>query len=259
MQKTTGIVLSVSEIAQDTVLLRLSCPDLFQEAMVPGQFVHITLPGSTQHILPRPISIMAADPEQGTIDLAIQRVGKGTEMLCTLAVGTSLTLLGPLGNGFSLGKAKRVYLVGGGMGVAPIVFAAQTFLKEGADCQAFLGYRNKALAYGYALDCPVSIATNDGSLGDKAVVTQPLEAAIEKEPPDLVLACGPSPMLRSVQKICVHLGIRCQLSLEEHMACGIGACLVCNCHVRVKDGDSYKRVCVDGPVFDAREVIFDAC
>lgn len=258
MQKTIGSILCVTEIAQDTSLLRLSCPELLQEPVIPGQFLHITLPGTTRHILPRPISVMEADPVQGVIELAIQRVGKGTELLCGLAGGTELTLLGPLGNGFSPGKAKRIYLVGGGMGVAPIHFAAQAFTRAGADCQAFLGYRSRSMAYGHELDCPATLVTNDGSLGEKAVVTQPLEAAIEKSPPDMVLACGPSPMLRSVQRICLHQHIPCQLSLEEHMACGIGACLVCNCPVRLKDSSTYKRVCLDGPVFDAREVIFDA-
>ena len=99
--------------------------------------------------------------------------------------------------------------------------------------------------------------TDDGTLGERALVTAPLLRAIEAGAPDAIFACGPAPMLRAVQRIALEWDIPCQISLEERMGCGLGACLVCNCKVRAADGFDYKRVCVDGPVFDAREVLFD--
>lgn len=260
MLKTTGTICKMEDMAQGIYRMGFCSEELKNVDATPGQFVHISLPGESAHILPRPISIMDANPQEGYYELGIQIVGHGTGVLRQMQEGQEVTLLGPLGRGFDIGKAKRVYLVGGGMGVAPMHFAAKTYAEAGLECMAFFGFRNAEYAYGYNdLPCPVVAVTNDGSLGKQATVTQALEDAMEKQMPDIVLACGPTPMLRAIQRIAVHRKVACQLSLEEYMACGLGACLVCSCHVRQKSGDTYKRVCTDGPVFDAREVIFDAC
>ncbi|MDR3050305.1 MAG: dihydroorotate dehydrogenase electron transfer subunit [Oscillospiraceae bacterium] len=259
MQHTMARVAGVDAIARGIYLLRLHAPDLLAQGISPGQFVHIRLPGAgQQRLLRRPISVMAARPQEGVLDLAIQTVGPGTLALCGARPGDTLAVLGPLGRGFDAGQAQRIFFVGGGVGVAPIRFAMDAFA-PGRRCAAFFGFRGAAFAYGIQqAPCPVQVTTDDGGLGARGQVSDLLRAAIEEEPPDLILACGPTPMLRTVQRLAVPEKIPCQLSLEEYMACGLGACLVCACKTRAMDGQgAYRRVCVDGPVFPAEEVCFD--
>ena len=163
-------------------------------------------------------------------------------------------MLGPLGTGFDGKDAQCVYFVGGGVGVAPICCAMDAFAT--AESRAFFGFRTAAHAYGMTqAPCAVTAVSDDGSLGERALVTKPLEAAICARKPDVVMACGPTPMLAAVQALCETYGVPCQLSLEERMGCGIGACLGCNVKIMQPDGGwRYKRVCKDGPVFDAKEV-----
>ena len=250
-------VARIEDIARGIYLLRLHVPAIVGQGVAPGQFVHIQLPGATQHLLRRPISVMTVAPETGEMDLAIQEVGAGTRLLHGLKAGDTLNVLGPLGRGFIVGGQRRVFFVGGGVGVAPIRCAVNAFA-PGRDAHAFLGFRSAAHAYALeGMPCPAHITTDDGSLGEHALVTDVLQNAIEEAKPELILACGPTPMLRTVQHIALRQGLPCQLSLEEHMACGVGACLVCTCKVRVLHGTEHRRVCVDGPVFDAKEVCFD--
>ena len=140
------------------------------------------------------------------------------------------------------------------MGVAPICCAMDAFAT--AESRAFFGFRTAAHAYGMTQSpCAVTAVSDDGSLGERALVTRPLEAAILARRPDLVMACGPTPMLAAVQALCEKYDVPCQLSLEERMGCGIGACLGCNVKIMQPDGGwHYARVCKDGPVFDAKEV-----
>ena len=177
-------------------------------------------------------------------------------MICSLKEGDSIRCLGPLGTGFDGKDAKTIYFVGGGVGVAPVCGAMDGFATETS--RAFFGFRTKHHVYGMTqAPCAVTAVSDDGSIGERALVTKPLEAAIEEKRPDLIMACGPTPMLRAVQKIANDLSIPCQLSLEERMGCGIGACLGCNVKVNLPDGGwTYKRVCKDGPVFDSKEVEF---
>ena len=164
-------------------------------------------------------------------------------------------MLGPLGRGFEAEGEKTIYFIGGGVGVAPVRCAMDAFATK--ESRAFFGYRTKNHVYGLdSLPCEADVVTDDGSMGEKALVTAPLLRAIEQKRPELMMACGPTPMLRAVQQIALERDIPCLLSLEEHMGCGIGACLGCTCKVKVKDGEEYKRVCMDGPVFTAREVCF---
>ncbi len=258
MVHTQATVIQIEDIAQGIYRLRLLAQEITAQGVLPGQFVHIRLPGATRHLLRRPISVMRVLPEAGEIELVIQQAGDGTRALRGLCPGDALDLIGPLGRGFDVGEAKRILFVGGGVGVAPIRFALDAFA-EGRQVSAFYGFRSAAHAYG--LDdapCAVRIATDDGSLGEHALVTDLVKGAMDaEEPPELILACGPSPMLRTLQKMALRARIPCQISLEEYMACGMGACLVCSCKIRAKIGTEYRRVCVDGPVFDAREVCFD--
>ncbi len=248
-------VLLRDTLADGLIRLVLRAPEIARAAK-PGQFVHMLVPDSG-HVLRRPISLMAMDAQAGTLTLAIQPKGPGTQKICALAPGAAVKCLGPLGTGFDGGDAQTVYFVGGGVGVAPVCAAMDAFATPTS--HAFFGFRTKLHAYGMTqAPCAVTAVSDDGSIGQQAPVTAPLLAAIGVKRPDLIMACGPLPMLRAVQHIAREAGIPCQLSLEERMGCGIGACL--GCSVRIADGHGgwhYRRVCKDGPVFDGMEVIFD--
>ena len=280
-------VLSRDLLAEGLTRLILHAPGIVARAKA-GQFVHVLVPDGA-HVLRRPISLMAFDPAAGTLTLAIQAKGRGTQLLCAANPGDSLQMLGPLGNGFDAKGAKCVYFVGGGVGVAPIccamdavaaeetartagVEAASDERKTASDAEgatnaetvsgtkrAFFGFRSAACAYGMTQSpYPVIAVSDDGSLGERALVTVPLQRAIDERRPELIMACGPLPMLRAVKRLALERGIPCQLSLEERMGCGIGACVGCNVKCPTQDGGFvYKRVCRDGPVFDAKEVLID--
>lgn len=246
-------VLSADALAEGLIRLILHAPEIAGEAR-PGQFVHMLVPDGG-HVLRRPISLMAMDAAAGTLTLAIQPKGRGTQLLCALRAGDSVRCLGPLGTGFDGGGAQTIYFVGGGVGVAPICAAMDGFATKTS--HAFFGFRTALHAYGMTqAPCAVTAVSDDGSIGERALVTKPLLAAIAQTKPDLIMACGPTPMLAAVQAIAREQGIACQLSLEERMGCGIGACLGCNVKAVRADGSwTYKRVCKDGPVFMAEEVL----
>ncbi len=220
----------------------------------PGTFLHVGVPGGGR--LRRPISLMSAGAQAGTLTLGVSPRGAGTAALCALKPGDEIDVLGPLGRGFSFGEAKTLYLVGGGVGVAPLRYAAEA--ARGREVAAFFGFRTAGQAYALQetveAGAAVVVATQDGSLGVHGLVTAPLEAWIARKRPDLILSCGPAGMMKAVQALALREGIPCQLSLEERMACGVGACLVCNCRVRQDGQELYRRVCADGPVFSAQEV-----
>lgn len=252
MLETNARVLSCERMAQELVRIVLHAPEIAAQAKA-GQFIHMLVPDSA-HVLRRPISLMAFDAQAGTLTLAIQPKGAGTQMICACKPEESIRVLGPLGTGFDAGDAACVYFVGGGVGVAPIYGAMDAFAT--AESRAFFGFRTAAHAYGMTqAPCAVTAVSDDGSLGERALVTKPLEQAILEKRPDLVMACGPAPMLAAVQALCEKYALPCQISLEERMGCGIGACLGCNVKIKTADGGwCYKRVCKDGPVFDAKEV-----
>ena len=245
-------VLDAGALCEGLTRLILHAPEIAAQAR-PGQFIHMLVPDEG-HVLRRPISLMAMDAAAGTLTLAIQPKGRGTQLLCALRAGDSVRCLGPLGTGFDGGDAKTIYFVGGGVGVAPIYAAMDGFATETS--RAFFGFRTARHAYGMTqAPCAVTAVSDDGSLGERALVTKPLLSAIEARRPDLIMACGPTPMLAAVQQIAREQGIACQLSLEERMGCGIGACLGCNVKAILPDGSwTYRRVCKDGPVFMAQEV-----
>ena len=216
----------------------------------PGAFVHMAV---GENRLRRPISVLDADEPKRLLMLGISPRGQGTQMLCALPEGSVIDMLGPMGHGFCP-ATDEVFLVGGGIGVAPLILAAKRFHAT----KAFFGFQTAAMAYGIepAQNCgaQVSVATDDGTLGHHGYVTQLLEGELSQRKggamPTL-LACGPTPMLAAVRKLALAYDAPAQLSMEERMACGVGACLVCACKTQ---GEGYARVCRDGPVFDAREV-----
>ena len=248
------------EIAKGIFSLWLSCPQVADEAK-PGQFVSIY---SRDHsrLLPRPISICEVERPLGQIRL-VYRVtgpGTGTEEFSSLERGEGLDLLGPLGNGYPLDQAenRHVILVGGGIGIPPLVETAKQLKTQmGCTVTVIAGYRDQLFlteelaAYGN-----VFVATEDGSAGTKGTVIDAWKKGKVKG--DLVFACGPKPMLKAVVEHARQANLRCFVSMEERMACGIGACLACVCESTQPDPHfqvATRRICKDGPVFESTEVV----
>lgn len=226
------------------------------QRMKPGQFANLLADGKT---LRRPISVCDFDAAEGWVRFVFEVRGEGTAILSRKAEGDSLDLLAPLGNGFPVEPSERAVFVGGGIGVPPLLGASKAC---GGRATVLLGFRSGSAAI-LADDfrhngADVRIATDDGTLGHHGFVTELLEARLDEAPCDAVYACGPKPMLRLTAAAAEKRGIRCLVSLEERMACGIGACLGCACKVRQEDGsETYRHVCKNGPVFDSREVIWE--
>lgn len=224
----------------------------------PGQFISMyTKDGSK--LLPRPISICEIDKEGEMLRVVYRVTGEntGTEQFSRLQAGDTIPVIAPLGNGFPYEKAKgrKVFLMGGGIGVPPILQLAKEM--ECEKKQIVVGYRNAQtfLKEEFEANGELYISTEDGSVGTKGNVMDAIrENALEA---DLIYACGPTPMLRAIKAFAKENGIECYISLEEKMACGIGACLACVCKSKEKDHHSNvhnKRICKDGPVFLSTEV-----
>jgi dihydroorotate dehydrogenase electron transfer subunit len=228
--------------------MTLHTPELARSAK-PGQFVHILCGEGS--FLRRPLSI--CDAQGDTLTLVFERKGAGTRYLSERRAGDALDILGPLGNGFELREGKYL-LVGGGIGVPPLLFAAKR--AEGAD--AVLGFRTKdavILEDEFRAACGnVAVTTDDGSYGYFGTVAAPLREYLEVGGYAGVLACGPRAMLRAVAEVCAEYNVPCQVSMEERMGCGVGACLVCACETLEGGARAMRRVCKDGPVFRAEEV-----
>lgn len=243
-------------IAEGIYKMVLHCPEADLSQLAPGQFAQVQIPGHAELILKRPISIHKADAAAHTVMLIYQVRGKGTSALAEATEGGSLQVILPLGHGYDLKQEhKTVFLVGGGMGVAPL----SAVMSRWPDKRyvALLGYRCKSAAYCTEdfCGCGLYIASENGSIGEQGFVTALLEKALAEVTPDVVLACGPAPMLRALKAILSLRGIRAQFSMEERMGCGFGACAVCACAVQTTDGLDYKKACIDGPVFDMDEVV----
>jgi dihydroorotate dehydrogenase electron transfer subunit len=225
---------------------------------VPGQFAMLKVAAGDEPLLRRPISIHSVSGK--TVEFLYDVVGKGTEILSGARVGESIDIIGPLGAGFSLVPGPAI-VVAGGIGVAPLFFLAQKLVKMKKTVTVLIGGRTKThvlCAKDFkALGCVVKIATDDGSGGHHGRVTELLEVVLSKpsamsHEPRAIYACGPHPMLKALAQVAQRKGVSAQVSLETHMACGIGACL--GCVVNTVSG--FKRVCKEGPVFGAREIIW---
>ena len=228
--------------------------DLAQDAHA-GQFIGV-YPEDKSTLLPRPISICEVNKEENKLRIVYRVAGKGTEEFSRYEAGKQVPVLGVLGNGFPIeeGKGKKVFLMGGGIGIPPMLQLAKEL---DAKNQIIVGYRNNQLflkedlaQYG-----KVYVATEDGSVGTKGNVMNAIEEnALEA---DVIFACGPMPMLRAIKGYAEKKGIPAYISLEERMACGVGACLGCVCKTTKKDHHSHvnnARICTDGPVFLAEDV-----
>ncbi|MEY8337425.1 dihydroorotate dehydrogenase electron transfer subunit [Lachnospiraceae bacterium 62-35] len=253
-KKISAWVAGQEELSKDIFSMWIEAEDVGRECMA-GQFIAV-YPKDSSRLLPRPISICQADRETGRLRIVYRIAGGGTEEFSKYKKGDSIEIMGPLGNGFPL-KDKRAFLIGGGIGIPPMLELAKALKNKGCpEITMILGYRDSLFlnrefeAYGR-----VWVATEDGSAGTKGNV---LDIIRENSlTADVIYACGPTPMLKALKAYAAQNQIECFLSLEEKMACGIGACLACIC--KSKDVDSHsqvhnKRICKDGPVFAAEEV-----
>jgi 2-polyprenylphenol hydroxylase and related flavodoxin oxidoreductases len=254
-------------LKEQIVNTEMLCDDVFKMTIrseyvasnaKPGQFVNIKC-GGLDAMLRRPISICDVNRNQNTFDIVVQVKGSGTEMLCRMCQGEA-DIMAPLGSPFTVeDKYKNICVVGGGIGTFPLLY----LLKDAKAVQktALLGFRNKAAVvmeekFRAAADI-VQIATDDGSYGTKAFVTELLEQSIANQRPDIIYTCGPAIMMQKVAAIAEKNYIPCQVSLEQRMGCGIGACLVCACKTKKGDDFGFSHVCKDGPVFWSTDVCWD--
>lgn len=257
--QTKAEVLSVKRLGGEIFLLSLRAPSIARRAK-PGQFVNILCGEGRDYILRRPFSVYRKTDD--SIEILFQVLGKGTSFLKDSQPRSTLDLIGPLGHPFDLTRDAEVLLAAGGMGVAPLRLLAEQLRKKkkkvhfvlGARSSSYLPFRKDLKEISTSL----FYATEDGSLGSRGMVTDFLPDLLEKIKPGQVYSCGPELMLKRVAELTQRLGVPCQVSLERRMACGLGVCLSCVAPVRsAVSGWEYKRVCREGPVFDAGEVFWD--
>lgn len=227
----------------------------------PGQFVHVRVLPMKEALLRRPFSIFQVAGD--TLSILFKTIGQGTEALARMGAGEELSLLGPLGHGFTLPRSdgEIPLLVAGGYGMAAMYLLAQRSPRKGI---VFVGGRQRVDILCEpefrALGWEVRVTTEDGSHGEKGLVTQPLLAELQHLATGRKLfACGPTPMLQAVGKIADEFNLPAELSLDEHMGCGLGVCLACVIPIKTSDGWEYQRTCSEGPVFDARDIAWEAC
>ena len=259
VEQKCGII-SRTMLNDAAISLTLEAGDMVRTAFrAPGQFVHIKCGHS--RLLRRPISVCSCQAGEGDapdrLTVVFEVRGEGTAWLAGRREGQSLDVMGLLGNGFQMDPRSRCLLVGGGIGVPPMLGCA---VHGGSECTAILGFRSAANVmlleeFNRACSGGVRLATDDGSLGHHGFVDALVRQELEKDNNfTAVLACGPKPMLKSVYRAAAEFSVSCQVSMEERMGCGVGACLVCAC--KMADG-TMKHACKDGPVFDGREVDWD--
>jgi len=259
-----GEILQNSEIAQGIFKMRLSPPSHYTPPKA-GQFVNIYL-NDTSRLLPRPLSV--CDWEENTLTLVYAVVGAGTALLSSYNIGEKIRCSTPLGNGYNIKSAcennKPCVLVGGGVGTPPLLFLTKKLAANGVkDVQVFLGFKSEPFLINEFPFAP-QVATDDGSFGFAGNVIDLLSQKISQEnsqkklPSEIstnsqIFSCGPKPMMKALAHFAALHDFKLQVSLEEHMGCGYGACVGCTC--KTKNGN--RKVCEDGPVFDAREVVWD--
>lgn len=261
--------------AEDQKLRRLVLKGPLAQTAKAGQFVSLQVrePASSSFdpLLRRPISIAEISAERNELTLLYKIVGRGTEILAKAQCGETLSVLGPLGNGFSLPAEGELWLVAGGIGIFPLYALAQSALESGLKPRLFWGGENRSflesagLASWRDLGIPCYLSTLDGSLGQKGLVTELLEERLAESENQKsaankihIATCGPKKMMQAVAEWCIKAGIGVEASLEERMGCALGACLGCVCTLKDSAGCLvHKKVCQDGPVFRGEEVVWD--
>lgn len=250
MREYQATILENKPAAENIYSLTLALPEAVK--IRAGQFADLSVGGA--HLLKRPLAVCKADGEKVTVCYQIR--GEGTKLLSERKAGETLDALLPLGNGFYLKEnEKKIALVGGGVGIFPMISVIGEYAAE-KEISAYIGFRNKGAVCGLEelkRAKKLTAVTDDGSFGEKMNAVQAFAADLEAgERPDVVLSCGPLPMLRALKTVLEGRDIPCYVSLEERMGCGIGACLVCVCE---KTNGEHARVCKDGPVFGIGKVV----
>ncbi|MEG1027775.1 MAG: dihydroorotate dehydrogenase electron transfer subunit [Oscillospiraceae bacterium] len=249
MIQSLNKIVSKKQITQNCYDFLVFAPEMANQAK-PGQFAHIMVEGFT---LRRPISI--CEVKNSCLRFVFEVRGKGTDALSK--INDEIDIIAPLGSGFTLlPKHKKAILIGGGIGTPPMLELAKYY---GNNSKAIIGFRNKDIVIleddfkSYTNN--VCVCTDDGSKGRKGFVTDELIDSINNEKPDIIYACGPKVMLKAICDIAHKNNIECEISLEERMGCGVGACLVCAC--KLSDDRGYAHVCKTGPVFNSKDVDLD--
>ena len=246
-------VTSVVQLSERYLLLKATNPAGGLPEMYPGQFAQLRIDDSKDTFLRRPISLHSVDREKNEVSFLVQKVGKGTASLWKKEPGSVLNVILPLGKGFTMPASPKqsVLLVGGGVGIAPLLFMGEEMQRMGARPTFLLGARSKSDLLrldAYRACGEVYLTTEDGSEGEKGFVTQ--HSILQREKFDSIAVCGPKPMMKAVASYAKATGIPCEVSLENMMACGLGACLCCV--EETKDGN--VCVCKEGPVFDVEKL-----
>jgi len=260
MIQTKAPILGTQRLGPFFYKIKLKSPSISSQAQ-PGQFVHLKVDEGYDPLLRRPFSIHRTDPSQGGLDLLIKLRGKGSRLLSRKSPGERLDLIGPLGNGFPLPHSgQSPILVAGGAGIAPLFMLAERITSRGnsffwgAKGEEEIFLRKELSSLGWRLE----ISTEDGSLGYRGLVTDLLRGQLSRMKGDyLIYACGPWEMLKDVAKLSQERHLPCWVSLEGNMACGVGACWGCAVRCKAEEKIIYLRICKDGPVFSAEEVVWD--
>jgi dihydroorotate dehydrogenase electron transfer subunit len=268
VQRTVAIVENV-RLARDTYRVRFECPEI-AKSIVPGQFLMLRLAGVNDPLIGRPLALYNVTGD--AIDVVYLVKGKFTSRLVKARPGEELVVWGPLGNGFSTDACEQLIMVAGGIGQTPFLVLGQEFLGQrtfgdrnvtpAKKVTLCYGARTAALLAGVEdferAGIDVRIATDDGTRGHHGLVTELLAQALTEAPPShRIVVCGPEPMMAAVSRIATDRRARCQVSLETPMACGIGICFTCVAKIKDSEGNwDYKRTCVEGPVFEAAEIVW---
>ena len=248
-------VVSVEALSDKHILIKLTDNKPLPE-ILPGQFVEVKVEHSPSTMLRRPISINYVDRERNELWLLVAMVGEGTRQLGTLKFGDTLNCMLPLGNGFTMptDKSQRYLLVGGGVGVAPLLYFGKQIRDFGAEVVFLLGARKATDLLEldeFGKIGKVCITTEDGSAGEVGFVTN--HSILTTDHFDMISTCGPKPMMVNVARFAKRAGIECEVSLENKMACGVGACLCCV----EKTSEGNQCVCKDGPVINIKKLLWD--
>ena len=236
----------------NTRQIDLIAPRIAAEA-VPGQFVNLQVSNRTAPLLRRPLGVAGVDKKQGVVRLIYRIIGEATRILADVCSGDVISVVGPLGHGFDR-SAKHPLLVGGGTGLAPLLYLAESMVDEGIKPDVLMGGRTADDLFWKDIYVDLvermGLTTDDGSLGTPGTVMAELPLMLRRLHYDCVYVCGPVPMMKAVSAAVLGKGIKCQVSLEKYMGCGLGACLSCSC----QGVGRRLKVCQDGPVFWAEEV-----
>ncbi len=257
-----GKIMSTERLSEDIYRMEISSSYVANNAR-PGQFVNIRCSeAGSDMLLRRPVSICRAWPEKDSFDIIFIVRGQGTEQLSCHKTGDTIELIGPLGKGFYINEeCSRIAVIGGGIGIFPLLFLLQGIESGPVVKHSYLGFRNAGCAVFLEefenVSTQVFISCDDGSMGEKGLVTDLFLRRIKDESYDFIYTCGPVEMMKKIVCEAGRRNIPCQVSMEQRMGCGVGACMVCACKTRTGNGSwKYSRVCKDGPVFWGKDIVF---